>query len=154
MCMFSIIIATRNRPTLFAGALQSILDQTFASIEIIVVDDGSDEQHSAEYSEILKSANRVISFRSLPRRPKGHGPSYVRNIAVDLAQGDYLCFLDDDDLWTDNLYLSRVRSTIKQAGTEVDLHISNQSAFRSDQQLAQPIWLEDLAKGLAQSGRK
>lgn len=154
MCTFSIIVATRNRPTQFAGALQSILEQTCASIEIIVVDDGSDEGHAAEYSKIIKSANRLISFRSLPRRPKGHGPSYVRNIAAGLAQGDYLCFLDDDDFWTDNLYLSRVRSTIKHAGTELDLHISNQSAFRSGRKIAEPIWLEDLAKGLARSARE
>src|SRR6185312_5085635 len=104
---FSVIIATRNRPALFAVALRSILRQSCKGIEIIVVNDGSDEVHLPEYRRLVEAAGRLVQFHSLVPRPNGHGQSYALNFGVAQATGNYICFLDDDDCWTDDDYLDR-----------------------------------------------
>jgi glycosyltransferase involved in cell wall biosynthesis len=147
MTRFSVIIPSRNRPSLLRVALASVAAQTCASMEIIVVDDGSDEGHLHEYRAIIGQAGKPVSFHSLPQRPMGHGPSYTRNFAAARATGDYLCFLDDDDSWTDPSYLDRVDAALK-ANPQAELHLSNQAAFSGDAQMPGPIWIEEL-EGIA-----
>jgi glycosyltransferase involved in cell wall biosynthesis len=82
---FSVIMATRNRPA-----------------EIIVVNDGSDDECRVQYSEILNTINGVpVQVVSLVQRPNGHGQSFAINSGVGKATAPYVCFLDDDDYWTD-----------------------------------------------------
>jgi len=151
--LFSIILATRNRPALFGEALRSVLAQTHQDMEIIVVDDGSDEAFAAGYRRILESATRQVQFHSLVRRANGHGQSYALNFGAVKSSGGYLCFLDDDDCWTDPGYLSRARRSIEARHGAVDLHLSNQVAFSGDVQKKGPIWIEDLMDRLRSSGR-
>jgi len=128
MTRFSVIIPSRNRPSLLRESLASVTAQSCDSMEIIVVDDGSDDRHLGNYRTIAKDAGKPVSFHSLPQRPMGHGPGYTRNFAAARATGDYLCFLDDDDSWTDASYLDRVGAAL-EANPAADLHLSNQAAF-------------------------
>ncbi|MGH6875838.1 MAG: glycosyltransferase family 2 protein [Rhizomicrobium sp.] len=150
---FSIIIPTRNRPSLFANALASVLAQTCEEIEIVVVNDGSDETHTASYEAVIGSACRAVRYYTLPRRPQGHGTSYARNFGVAHVRGSYLCFLDDDDWWTDPEYLERVRGIVLRREGQVDLHLSNQAAFLHDTRKMGPIWIEALADQLKTAAR-
>jgi len=154
MPLFSTIIATRNRPALFLSALSSVVNQSCKSLEIIVVNDGSDEEHLAEYHRILGEAERPTQFHSLIRRPNGHGQSYALNFGVSQATGDYLCFLDDDDYWIDDSYLERVAANIRSREIPPDLVFSNQAAFFGEQQKKGPIWLEGLATKLSREHRR
>lgn len=154
MGLFSVIIATRNRPGLFARALDSVQRQNCEDFEIIVVNDGSDDAHLPEYQNALEIAARPIQFHSLVHRPKGHGPGYVQNFAAAMATGRYLCFLDDDDTWTDESYLSRITTVIARLGEPPDLLFSSQAAFFHDQREEGPIWLEGLATQLQNSSRQ
>ena len=99
--LFSVILATRDRPGLFSEALDSVLAQTHPAVEIIVVNDGSKPECLADYQPIwaAAAAARGAQFQahSLVHRPKGHGQSYSINYGVAQARGDYVCFLDDDD---------------------------------------------------------
>jgi glycosyltransferase involved in cell wall biosynthesis len=151
MTTFSVILATRNRPQLFCRALQSVLDQSCGEMEIIVVNDGSDDEHEGEYREIIEQATRPIQFHSLLQRRNGHGQSYALNFGAAKARGEYLCFLDDDDEWTDFEYLRRAGTTLQ--AERPDLHFSNQSAYLHDQRKPGPIWIEDVADLLMRSGR-
>lgn len=151
--MFSVIIATRNRPSLFRQALNSVQAQTCDSVEIVVVNDGSDEKYMADYQEAIQLPGKPVCFHSLVRRRKGHGAAYARNTGVSFASGQYLCFLDDDDVWTDDGYLSRIQSFITKRGASADLIFSNQAAFVGDQRKEGPIWLEGLAARLEGSAR-
>lgn len=152
MGQFSVIIATRNRPALFAAALSSVLRQNCERIEIIVVNDGSDDVHLPEYRRLIEAAGRPIQFHSLVCRPKGHGQSYALNFGVAQATTDYVCFLDDDDCWTDDDYLDRIATEV--AGQpKPDLLFSNQAAFLGERQKEGPIWLEGLAASLKRAGR-
>ena len=150
MPLFSVIIATRNRPALFGQALASVIGQSCDTIEIIVINDGSEKAHLPEYHRLIDRVRRPIQLHSLVHRTRGHGPGYVRNFGVDMASGQYVCFLDDDDVWTDVDYLSRVQETLGQSDTVVDLHFSNQVAVLLDKELPPPIWIEDLADMLAE----
>ena len=155
MPLFSVVIATRNRPTLFRHALASVLDQSCQDIEIVVVNDGSASEHQPAYESIIRAADpdRVRCLPLIPR-PQGHGGSFARNAGAAEATASYLCFLDDDDTWTDPNHLDRAHAVITQAPEPVDLYMTNQAAFRDDQQLPGPIWIEDLPPVLAALGNR
>jgi glycosyltransferase involved in cell wall biosynthesis len=155
MTMFSVIMPTRNRPALFATALDSVLAQTCTDVEIIVVNDGSADETLPHYDEILKRASERVRRFSLIQRTAGHGSSYAINFGAAQARGKYLCFLDDDDCWTDSEHLDRVRRVVEsRPSSAVDLHLSNQEAFFSGKLQPGPIWVEDLTPILQKKGRK
>lgn len=148
MPLFSIIVATRNRPTQFAEALRSIVNQSCTSKEVIVVNDGSDAYSLKMYEESVEEVGPYTHLYSLVHRPNGHGPSYTRNYGASVASGEYLCFLDDDDVWTDNEYLSRIQSGLMQLEAAPDLILSNQAAYLNGIRKNENIWLEGLADEL------
>src|SRR2546423_9574179 len=96
---FSVIIPTRNRSELFQIALQSVLGQCYGNFEIIIVDDGSAEEHESRYRELVAAAPASVRLLSLGPLQHGHGPSYVRNYVAAHALGSYLCFRIVDDQW-------------------------------------------------------
>lgn len=150
---FSAILATRDRPGLFAQAMASVLEQHHSDFEVIVVDDGSAAAHRPAYDAVLAEAadrrpGRVAVHR-LVHRPRGHGQSYSLNFGAAQARGDYLCFLDDDDCWTDPSHLSRAAQALARGG---GLYMANQAAFRGELRLPGPAWVEELA-GVAAARR-
>src|SRR3954453_6410738 len=142
MPLFSVVIATRNRPTLFRQAMDSVLDQICQDFEIIVVNDGSAGEHQPAYASIMGAVDstRIRSFALIPR-PQGHGGSFARNFGAAQANAPYLCSLDDDDVWTDPNHLSRAQAVIAEAGAPVDIYLTHQAAFRQDKQQPGPVWL-------------
>jgi glycosyltransferase involved in cell wall biosynthesis len=141
---FSIIISTRDRPELFLQALNSVIRQSFSDKEIVVVIDGSSDSNLSRYREFVARFPEV-RFLELPHRPNGHGQSYAMNYGVQNSSGQYLCFLDDDDYWSDEIYLSRVFQSLVASSTPVDLHYSNQRAIYSNGvEQHVPVWIEDL----------
>ena len=87
----SIIVPTRNRRDWLSDALRSVREQTWKSIEIVVVDEASTDSTLAMLGAEFPEA-RVV------RNQKPRGPSGARNAGVDAASGDWILFLDDDDL--------------------------------------------------------
>jgi len=95
---FSIIIPTKNRQSLLAVCLQSIFNQKFANFELIVVDDHSTD-NTIEYLNSLQDTRLEI------RTNNGVERSEARNTGLDMASGNYVCFIDDDD-YVSTEYLS------------------------------------------------
>jgi hypothetical protein len=91
MPLFSVIIPTFNRASLLRQTLSSVWAQRFVDYEIIVVDDGSTD----ETQPYLKSLGSRIVYLAQANR----GPGPARNIGASRAKGEYLAFLDSDDLW-------------------------------------------------------
>jgi glycosyltransferase involved in cell wall biosynthesis len=95
--MISVIIPTYNRATCLGEAIQSVLDQDYfarngpSSFELLVVDDGSTDKTS----DVVHSFGNRVKYHFQPNR----GVSAARNKGLDLAQGEYIAFLDSDDLW-------------------------------------------------------
>lgn len=90
----SVVIPTHNRVHLLPRALQSVRDQTFKDIEIIIVDDGSTDGTQEYVSALGDPLVRYV------RHDVGKGGSAARNTGMDHARGQYIAFLDDDDEWT------------------------------------------------------
>lgn len=87
----SVVIPAYNAEAFIADTIQSALDQTYRDLEIIVVDDGSSDSTMA----------RVAAFGErvrLHQQPNG-GVARARNTGVSLAKGEWIAFLDADDLW-------------------------------------------------------
>jgi len=88
----SVIIPTYNRAALVTEALASVLAQTWPDFEVLVVDDGSTD---ATLSALASFPGQVMV---LTRQERG-GVSAARNLGAAAAAGDWLAFLDSDDLW-------------------------------------------------------
>ena len=87
----SVIIPFYNGVEWLGEAVQSILDQTYKNIEIIVVNDGSPE----DIKPFLKKYGNKIIYRY----QENQGPAVARNLAMSIATGDYLAYEDADDIW-------------------------------------------------------
>lgn len=90
----SIIIPTLNRARFISGAIESVLAQTYPSWELLIVDNGStDETESIARSFATKDSR--VHYLQENRK----GVSRARNLALKTARGEYIAFLDDDDLY-------------------------------------------------------
>jgi glycosyltransferase involved in cell wall biosynthesis len=89
----SVVIPTYNRATPLVEAIQSVLKQTYTDFELIVIDDGStDDTRNA----ILPYSHKVKYLY----QERG-GVSKARNYGIKVSRGEYIAFLDSDDLWLD-----------------------------------------------------
>jgi glycosyltransferase involved in cell wall biosynthesis len=88
----SVVIPTYNRRTYITQAVDSVLSQTLRDLQIIVIDDGSTDGTG----ELL---DRVYGDRILHLGQRNAGASAARNAGIQRARGDYLAFIDSDDLW-------------------------------------------------------
>ena len=88
---FSVVIPTYNRGGMVVETLRSVLSQTCRDFEVIVVDDGSTDD-TLEHLQSFGDAIQTV------RQPNA-GPGVARNTGADRARGEYLAFLDSDDLW-------------------------------------------------------
>jgi glycosyltransferase involved in cell wall biosynthesis len=91
--LISVLIPTHNRPQMLAEALASVRSQTYSDFEIIVVSNGE----NAETRSLTRSFARAHEARYF-ELDKGN-VSIARNFGIEQAHGDWIAFLDDDDLW-------------------------------------------------------
>jgi glycosyltransferase involved in cell wall biosynthesis len=91
MPLFSVIIPCYNRAGLIGATLDSVLAQTFTDFEVVVVDDGSTD---GTPEVVVGFGARVKLLRQANR-----GPGPARNLGIAAAGGEYVAFLDSDDLW-------------------------------------------------------
>lgn len=93
----SCVIPTHDRPGLLAEAVDSATRQCAALVEVLAVDDSGDDRARAV---VASAPGRGKSVRYL-HNVDGQGASSSRNLGAEQAGGDWLAFLDDDDLWLD-----------------------------------------------------
>jgi glycosyltransferase involved in cell wall biosynthesis len=108
----SVLLPTYNRAHYVAEAIQSALDQTFADLEVVVVDDGSTDTTS----EVL---GRIADPRVRCFRQENRGISGALNTAFRSARGRYVAILNSDDRWLPDLLAEEV--AILQASSNVGL---------------------------------
>lgn len=100
MARVSVIIPTYNRADLIGETVESVLKQTFDDFEIIIVDDGSTDSTK----KVVRGFNGPIKYIYQENR----GRSYARNRGFEVSSGDYVCFLDSDDLLTPRMFERQV----------------------------------------------
>ena len=86
-----------NAEDFIQRTMESVLSQTYENIEFLIVDDGSTDCSVEILHEIIETHPRGGDVR-LIKLPHNQGPSSVRNLIIDKARGDYLYFMDSDDL--------------------------------------------------------
>ena len=96
MPLFSILIANYNNGCFLLDAVNSVLKQTYANWEIIIVDDCSDDDSAIIY-ERLKTDSRIRVFFN----EKNYGAGFTKRRCVELAHGEICGFVDPDDLLAD-----------------------------------------------------
>ncbi len=128
-CLVSVIIPTYKRKLDYvSNALQSVLNQTYDDIEIIVVDDSpNDFPYRDEIKNYIEKLNddRVIYIRN----EKNLGGSLSRNVGINASRGEYITFLDDDDEYMPG----KVEKQLKfMLSNDCDLSFSNMIMYRLD----------------------
>lgn len=89
--LVSVIITTYNRDFYLEKAIQSVVNQTYTNLEVLVIDDGS----KINYAESI--CNQFANCKYYHK--KNGGLSSARNFGISVAKGEYIAFLDDDDFW-------------------------------------------------------
>lgn len=105
---FSIVIPTYNRATFITKTVESVLNQTYPDFEIIIVDDGSTDGTSEVVHAIKDPRIRYFKKENEER-------AKARNYGTFLAKGDYITFLDSDDVLLPDYFLNANQSIVKYA---------------------------------------
>jgi len=92
----SVVIPTKGRPEMLRRAVSSVLDQTYAPIELIVIDDASAKPARAAIADLPTGG---LERFAVHRHEENQGAAAARNTGLWEARGQYVAFLDDDDWW-------------------------------------------------------
>ena len=111
--MIAVIMLTYNRELLVGRAIESILQQTYRDFEFIIVDNGSTDQ-SGMIAENYAKQDERIRVVHIPKSSIGTG----RNVGLDMAQGEYVTFVDDDDTAEPDM-LEFLYGLAKEAGADI-----------------------------------
>ena len=113
--LISVIITTYRRKESLYKAICSICEQDYDSIEIIIVDDNADEEWNGKVKKVKeKSEKRYDKSIRLIVNENNKGSAKSRNIGIKAATGEYITFLDDDDIYLKHKLLKQVSLMIEK----------------------------------------
>lgn len=121
--LFSIVIPLYNKENQIAHAIESVLAQTYADFALVIVDDGSTDDGYSIAAAFSDPRIQIV-------RQQNGGVSVARNTGIGLAKGDYVCFLDADDLWLPEHLLSL--KTLIEAYPNVGLYATRNMRVECD----------------------
>lgn len=133
----SVIVPTLNGARFIAETIASIVAQTAAPGEIIVVDDGSID----ETTSVARSASPCVKVI----QTQGLGPAGARNAGIGIASGRFLAFLDHDDLWVPEKLA--VQTALLDSDPEIDICLGMIRSFQDGPPAAERKWLGDPVPG-------
>lgn len=133
--LVSVIIPTHNRPDLVNRAVDSVLEQTYPNVEIIVIDDASEEK-AQDY------LHSVPTLKVL-RNEKNKGGCFSRNRGIDEARGVYINFLDDDDV----LFPEKIRKQVECFQKSLDSRLGMVTCHVLDERSGKEIKKYNRVKG-------
>ena len=121
----SVILPTFNRSRSLAMAAESVLNQTFTDLELIIVDDASSDDTEAAVCELQDGRVRYL------KRESNGGASAARNTGIAAARGRFIAFQDSDDLWLPGK-LSRQMSTLESLPEDVGVVTGSKILYGRD----------------------
>lgn len=127
----SVIIATYKREVSLKRALESLVNQTYKIIEIVVVDDNANCQWNKKVEKIINELNlnhRIIYIQN----EKNKGSAETRNIGINASSGDYITFLDDDDIYLPNKIKNQIEHMM---GNNSDYCITDLNLYDENERL-------------------
>ena len=114
--LISIIVASYNYADIISEALDSILDQTYDNYEVIIVDDGSSDNSVAVVEKYLRYKNFYLFTHE---NHENRGLSETIKLGLEKSHGDYIAFLESDDLWERNYLEEKVKCIKKYADVKI-----------------------------------
>lgn len=99
----SVIIPVYNSSKYLFQCIDSVINQDYNNLEIIIIDDSSSDDSLSIINSFKDKRIKIVKLK------KNRGVSYARNKGIDLATGDYICFIDSDDYW----YKDKVSKQVK-----------------------------------------
>lgn len=109
----SIIIPVYNVELYLSKCLESVVQQTYTNLEIIIINDGSTDNSSYICQEYAKKDSRIIYISK-----KNEGSGIARNIGIKIAAGKYIAFLDSDDWWSLD-YVQRMTEALEKYDADI-----------------------------------
>lgn len=109
--MISVIIPVFNRHQYADRAVQSVIDQTYENWELFIIDDNSDAPY-----QLPKCCSLAKQKIAILRNDKNLGPGLSRQKGLDLALGEFVCFLDSDDYWKTNFLFESIKTHYDNPG--------------------------------------
>jgi len=140
----SIVIPIYNVEAYLRKCLETIVNQTYPHLEIILVNDGSPDHSEAICKEFFKQDSRIRYVRQV-----NGGLSAARNTGIDLATGDYITFVDPDD-WVTEDYVETLYDQLKKYGADVstgNYNLFNDSTSKFLIKLTEDDYFETLYEG-------
>jgi glycosyltransferase involved in cell wall biosynthesis len=120
--MISVILPTYNRAAYLRDSIGSVLQQEGVTLELLVIDDGSTDDTEALVASLKDDR---IKYYKLPHTGR---VSAMKNFAIDRSSGEFLAFMDSDDLWTPGK-LARQQELLK-ANPELGFSLTDMNVFR------------------------
>ncbi|WP_440764022.1 glycosyltransferase family 2 protein [Natronorubrum sp. DTA7] len=115
--LVSVVVPTYDRPERLVRSLESVAEQTYEALEIVVVDDGSEIPAEAAVEPLREEFPYEIV---VIRHDENRGANAARNTGIREASGDFLAFLDDDDEWAPSK-VSRQVGAFRRSPADVGL---------------------------------
>lgn len=109
--LVSIITPAYNSAKFIAETIQSVQNQTHENWEMIIVDDGSSDETVAIVQAFIDEDKRIQCYKL----EQNSGTGVARNFAIEKAKGDYMTFIDADDIWFPNFIENSIK-TIEKTG--------------------------------------
>jgi glycosyltransferase involved in cell wall biosynthesis len=148
--LVSIIVATYKRMGALEKAIESINTQSYKNCEIIIVDDNCDEKYSEKVKKVIDNIESDFHLNYI-KNDENMGSAETRNVGIRAAKGEYVTFLDDDDLYLNNKILNQlnfmVLKDLDYSVTDLTLYSENNNLIEyRDRNYIKSTKPEDLLK--------
>ena len=129
----SVIIATYRRDRSLHNAIKSLTTQTYKDFEIVIVDDNANKEWNDKVEAIISEFTDELDLKYI-KNVDNQGSAKTRNIGIKESDGEYITFLDDDDLYLPNKIEKQVERMISE---DADYSLMNLSLYNEDETLAE-----------------
>ncbi|HCR86242.1 MAG TPA: hypothetical protein DIV86_06150 [Alphaproteobacteria bacterium] len=136
MKLISVIIPAYNPQPTLLEALKSVFNQTYKNIEVILVNDGSGDEHTKIFTEAKINHPELKLLQVNPNK----GVAATRNLGASQANGEYIAFLDQDDLWAPEKL--ELQGKYLNENPDIDYITSRQRYFLADNVTQAPSWVK------------
>lgn len=131
--LVSVVISTYRRDELLKRALLSVGNQTYPNVEIVVADDNADSQWNRKIEHIIEDVRGRISYPILYlKTSENKGVAATRNLGIKEAGGEYITFLDDDDIYLEDKIERQLEDMLR---TDADYGITNLYLYNEEDKL-------------------
>lgn len=141
----SVVIPAYNAEKYLKECLDSICAQTYQALEIVVVDDGSKDSTATIIRNLAKQDARIVPYYN-----KNHGVSYSRNFGLDHCAGEYVTFVDANDIVASDFVAQMVHDLEKTNADIAVIGVDKGKSFRPERFASGTVFLYEETEALKQ----